>query len=164
MIRYCLYLCCSVMSLVMALPAMAGQAMMPEKIGPAWVWHVDAAFDDVADSLTFAIEDRGLVITYTSHVHDMLNRTAVSGIDGSVYHQAKILFFCKVGASHALVKANPHNIVLCPFSIAVYSLKGAPERTYLSFRAPYADEKMVEPIRQLQQAIIEQTIDEVLDF
>ena len=164
MMRCCLYVWCSVMLLIATFPAVAGQPIMPEKIGPAWVWHVDAAFDDVADSLRFAIEERGLVITYTSHVHDMLDRTAVSGIDGSVYHQAEILFFCKVGASHALVRANPHNIVLCPFSIAVYSLQGAPERTYLSFRAPYADEKMVEPIRQLQQAIIEQTIDEVLDL
>ena len=149
--------------LAISVPAWS-QDSSPEKIGPAWVWHVEADYEDVIDALRFAIEDRGMVITYTSHSKDMLERTAASGgYDGSVYSEAQVLLFCKVGEAHDLTRANPHNLALCPFAIAAYSLKDDPEIVYLSIREPYEDEKMVQPITQLQQSIIQQTIEEAQD-
>lgn len=151
------------LSVALSMPAASvwSQSIAPEKIGPAWVWQVAAEYQDVADTLRFIIEDRGMVIAYTSHSQDMLERTAASaGYDGSVYDEAEILLFCKVGEAHALTRANPHNIALCPFAIAVYSLKEASGIVYLSIREPYANEETVLPITQLQQSIIVQTIKE----
>ncbi len=64
--------------------------------------------------------------------------------------------------SHALVAANPHNIVLCPYSIAIYVLTSEPERVYLSYRTlEVGNEKikaLTKPIEDLLITIIEEVI------
>ena len=132
---------------------------------PAYVnvFSTEATFQDAKDDLLDAIGENGLVVSYTSHAKNMLENTAaVSGINKAVYNDAEIILFCKAGLSHELVAGNPHNIVLCPYSIAIYVLFEEPERVYLSFRNVQAtDEKikaLTKPIEDLLIKIIEEVI------
>ena len=130
------------------------------------VYSTESTFEDAKADLLEAIEDNGLVISYTSHAENMLANTAeVSGVTKAVYENAEILLFCKADLSHALVAANPHNIVLCPYSIAIYVLNGESEKVYLSYRSFQTlrskDENiksLTKPIEDLLKKIIEEVI------
>ncbi|RUM93451.1 MAG: hypothetical protein DSZ28_08410 [Thiothrix sp.] len=135
-------------------------AEQPEKIGPALVYQAEMDFEDAKLNLLDAIEAEGMVISSTSHAQTMLDRTAESiNGKGNIYDKAEIIQFCKVDLSHKLVSANPHNLVLCPYSIAVYSLKTDPKRIYFSYRAPYLDEPVVKDIQKLLDQLILEAID-----
>lgn len=123
------------------------------------IFSTEAEFDDAKADLLFAIEGKGMVVSYTSHAQEMLDRTAdVAGTVTPVYGHSEIILFCKSDLSHKLVNANPHNIVLCPYAIAIYTLHGKPGTTYLSFREPPASEPTTAAIRQLMVDVIEEVI------
>ena len=129
----------------------------------AKVFSTEATFEDAKDDLLEAISSNGLVISYTSHAKTMLDNTAeVSGVEKSVYADAEILLFCKADLSHKLVAENPHNIVLCPYSIAIYVLSTEPDTVYLSYRSvEIGDDKikaLTKPIEELLIKIIEEVI------
>ena len=120
------------------------------------VFSTEARFEDAKEDLLMAIEERGLVVSYTSRAKTMLDRTAdVAGVTTPAYDNAEIVLFCKADLSHKLVAANPHNIVLCPYAIAIYTLHGKPDTVYLSFREPEASEPATAPIRKLLVDIIQ---------
>jgi uncharacterized protein (DUF302 family) len=135
-------------------------AEQPEKIGPALVYQSEMDFEDAKLNLIDAIEAQGMVISSTLHAQTMLDRTAesVNG-KGNIYNKAEIIQFCKVDLSHKLVSANPHNLVLCPYSLAIYSLKAKPTLVYFSYRAPYLDEPSVKPIQKLLDQLILEAIE-----
>ena len=84
-----------------------------------------------------AIENRGLVINYISHMADMLNRTGADlGATHQIYGQAEIIEFCSASLSRKMMELDPHNIVLCPFAISIYTLPGDKNTTWLSYRQP----------------------------
>jgi hypothetical protein len=90
----------------------------------------------------------------------MLNRTAEAvGVTEPVYGDAEIILFCKSDLSHTMVASNPHNIVLCPYSISVYTLPGEEEAAYLSIPAPYQGDPTIAPITELLIEIIEESIE-----
>lgn len=129
----------------------------------AHVFNTDSTFEDAKADLLDSITNSGLVISYISHAKDMLaNTAAVSGVTKPVYSDAEIYLFCKADLSHELVASNPHNIVLCPYSIAIYALTDEPERVYLSYRTvEVGDEKikaLTKPIEDLLINIIEEVI------
>ena len=129
----------------------------------AHVFSTESTFEDAKDDLLEAIASNGLVISYTSHAKTMLDNTAaVSSVTKSVYENAEILLFCKADLSHKLVAGNPHNIVLCPYSIAIYVLVDEPETVYLSFPKPLASDEeikaLTKPIEELLINIIEEVI------
>lgn len=129
----------------------------------ARVFSTEGSFEDAKDDLLEAIASNGLVISYTSHAKTMLDNTAeVSSVKGSVYSDAEILLFCKADLSHKLVAGNPHNIVLCPYSIAIYVLTAEPERVYLSFPSVQTSDEeikaLTKPIEELLISIIEEVI------
>ncbi len=152
--------CLIMFSLTALLSCTFAVAEQPEKIGPALVYQAEMDFEDAKLNLVDAIEAEGMVISSTSHAKTMLDRTAesVNG-KGNIYDKAEIIQFCKVDLSHKLVSANPHNLVLCPYSIAVYSLKTKPEIIYFSYRAPYLDEPVVKDIQKLLDQLILEAID-----
>lgn len=85
--------------------------------------HFDRDFAETREVLLQAIENRGLVISYVSHIGDMLKRTGKDlGSERLIYDQAEIIEFCSARQSREMMEADPHNIVFCPFAIAVYSL------------------------------------------
>lgn len=123
------------------------------------VFSTESSFVDAKEDLLAAIRAEGLVISYTSHAKTMLENTAkVAGVTTPVYDDAEILLFCKADLSHALVGANPHNIVLCPYAIAIYVVHNEPEKVYLSFREPDARVPEAKAIKTLLVNIIEEVI------
>lgn len=126
----------------------------------ARVYSTEASFEDTKDDLLEAISGRGLVISYTSHVKSMLDNTAsVTKTREPIYANAEILLFCKADLSHDLIQNNPHNIVLCPYTISIYVLTHEPERVYLSYRRLESEESKTEPIEALLSSIIEEVIE-----
>lgn len=96
-------------------------------------------FTDVRDRVVMALENRGLVISYTAKVGDMLERTGRDlGLDRKIYSQAEVLEFCSAALSRDTMEADPRNIVFCPYAIAVYTLPQTPGTVYLSYRIPVA--------------------------
>ncbi len=132
----------------------------PVKTGGAWVYSVEAEFDDVKDSLVDAIESQGMVISYVSHADAMLSRTA-STIGGKVvYSDAEVLLFCKANLAHRLVEANPHNLVLCPYAMSVYALAGEPARIYVGIRAPQTNVAEYQAVHELLVGVITEALAE----
>lgn len=94
-------------------------------------------FADVRDNVVMAIENRGLVINTISHIGDMLKRTGANlGARQTIFDQAEIILFCSARLSRQMLEADPHNIVLCPFAISVYTLPGQTGTTWVSYRRP----------------------------
>ena len=125
----------------------------------AVVFSTEASFEDAKEDLLDSIQSQGLVINSTSDAKTMLANTAeVSGVTLPVYNNAEILSFCKADLSHALVAANPHNLVLCPYTLAIYVIRAEPEKVYISFRELEGTEAATKPIRKLLIKIIEEVI------
>ena len=132
----------------------------PLKSGGAWVYSVDADFDDVKESLVESIESRGMVISYVSHAESMLARTA-STIGGKVvYSDAEVLLFCKANLAHRLVEANPHHLVLCPYAMSVYALFDQPARIYVGIRAPQTQVAEYRAVHELLVVVIAEALAE----
>jgi len=46
-----------------------------------------------------------------------------------------------------MMEADPHNIVLCPFAISIYTLPGEKNTTWVAYRKPLGvAAKLVEPL------------------
>ncbi|MBS1145340.1 MAG: hypothetical protein H6R14_2746 [Proteobacteria bacterium] len=104
-----------------------------------WVVRKKVAghFADTRDAIVLAIENRGLVVNYTSHIADMLDRTGADiGASRRIFDQAEIIEFCSAGLSRKMMELDPHNIVLCPFAISVYTLPGEKNTTWVAYRQP----------------------------
>lgn len=110
-----------------------------QSIADEWLvrTRVSGSFADTKEAIVMAIENRGLVINYTSHIADMLQRTGADiGASRQIYAQAEIIEFCSAGLSRRMMEADPHNIVLCPFAISIYTLPGDKSGTWVSYRRP----------------------------
>ena len=95
------------------------------------------SFADARDAIVMAIENRGLVINYTSHIGEMLARTGADiGAAKQIFQQAEIIEFCSAKLSRQMMEADPHNIVLCPFAISIYTLPGEKNVTWVAYRKP----------------------------
>lgn len=94
-------------------------------------------FEDVRDDLRFAIQNRGLVVGQTSHIHDMLERTGKDiGRTAGIFRNAEAFSFCSATVSRGTMEADPHNIVFCPYTIAVYATEKQPGTVYVAYRRP----------------------------
>lgn len=101
------------------------------------LYSKEAQFENVRDDLKTAIENRGLVIDLTSHIHDMLERTGKDlGTTTPIYVDAKSYMFCSAVVSRKTMEADPHNIVFCPYVIAVYTTAQEPNKVYVAYRRP----------------------------
>lgn len=126
---------CAVLLVLCWTAAVAAQSTPPD----ARVRMVRGGYDDVRERLVMALENRGLVINYTARIGAMLERTGRDlGRSKAVYGKAEVLEFCSARLSRDTMEADPHNIVFCPYAIAVYTLPASPGEVYLSYRAPAA--------------------------
>lgn len=99
------------------------------------VYESESGFDDVMDALKLAIEEQGMYINNVMHMNEMLERTGKDlGMDEPVYGQAESIEFCSAVLSRRMTAELPARIVNCPFIIAVYTLPGETETTYLAHR------------------------------
>jgi uncharacterized protein (DUF302 family) len=100
------------------------------------VYTSEESFEDVVENIKMAIIERGMLVSGTLHVSDMLNRTAPDLGFTEVFTQAEAVEFCSALISHKMAQAAPENIVVCPFTIAVYVRKDQAERVYVAYRLP----------------------------
>lgn len=100
-----------VASLTLAGPALASDAITTP---------FDGSFEDAKFAVESAILDKGLVIDFTSHVGDMLNRTGADvGSEAELFKQADIFVFCSAVISRQVMEADPMNIAHCPYGVFV---------------------------------------------
>ncbi len=91
----------------------------------ATTYSFDGSFEDAAFGVESAIVGRGLVIDYTSHVGEMLERTREdTGSDVVLFDNADIYLFCSAVVSREVMEADPMNIVNCPYSVFVTDMGG----------------------------------------
>jgi len=103
----------------------------------AKVYSKEARFEDARDDLKAAIENRGLVIDHTSHIHAMLERTGKDlGTTTPIYVDTESYLFCSAVVSRNTMEADAHNIVFCPYVIAVYTTLQEPKKVYVAYRRP----------------------------
>lgn len=92
----------------------------------AITYHFDGSFDDATFAVESAIVGRGLVIDYTSHTGEMLERTKGDvGSDVTLFEGADIFLFCSAKLSREMMEADPMNIAYCPYGIFVTDKDGA---------------------------------------
>ena len=85
----------------------------------------DGSFGDATFELEQAILGRGFVIDHTSHVGEMLARTAEDvGSDVEIFDAADVFLFCSAVVSREVMEADPMNIAFCPYSIFVAEIAG----------------------------------------
>lgn len=124
----------------------------------------EGSFSDARDLLELAITGRGIVINNVSHIGNMLSRTAQDvGADIKVYEQAEALEFCSSLLSRKMMEADRHNIIFCPYIIAVYTLPGEADRVYLSYRRPQlvGNEASRQTLRDVER-LLDEIINEAL--
>lgn len=127
---------------VLVAALLAGCASTPKPAAPLPADHVvqyskTGNFADVREDLQLAIQGRGLVVDHTSHVHNMLERTGKDlGLTKKIYKDADAYSFCSATVSRAMMEADAHNIVFCPFTITVYSTISEPNKVYVAYRRP----------------------------
>ncbi len=121
-------------------------------------------FDEVKERVVMAVENRGMVLNYTSRVGDMLERTGKDlGRTRRLYTHAEVIEFCSASLSRDTMEADAHNIVFCPYTIAIYALPGEPGKVYLSYRKPVADgsgqsAKALAAVEKLLEAVVREAL------
>lgn len=104
--------------------------------GPMKIYTSEQRYEDVVENVKMAIVDRGLLVSGTLHVSDMLNRTAPDLGFSEVFVKAESVEFCSALISHKMAQAAPQNITICPFTIAVYVTQAEPGKVHLAYRLP----------------------------
>ncbi len=113
--------------------ALAGVAQADDRV----TVKVQAEFQAAKDAVEMAITNRGMIVNNVSHVGNMLERTGKeTGLGGAIYGTAEVLEFCSAVVSRKMMEADPHNIVYCPYTVAIYTLPGDPKTAYISYRKP----------------------------
>lgn len=126
---------------------------------PVVTTKVKGEFHDVSSNIRMAITGKGINIAHELPASEMLNRTGPAyGYQTNTYDRARTFEFCSARISHKLARQNPDNIVLCPFTISVYTLTSEPGFVRLSYRKPTGrpgSEAIVEEVIELISSIIE---------
>lgn len=122
---------------------------------------VEDTFDSVIENLKSAIENRGLLISGTMHISDMLNRTGKDmGIEKNIYKHAEGIEFCSASLSHKMAQVHPNNISACPFTIVAYQFEEGDDKIRLSYQKTVLSgdgEKVEAEITKLLEGIVEET-------
>lgn len=133
------------------------------------IHSLQASFEDVLLELQEVVINRGLVVDYTGHVDEMLDRTAdaagsiTDSGETSPYLHAKYIQFCSAKLTHAAVSANPQNLAICPYIIYLYETRAVPGTIHIGYRQPVfgpskASRKIEAQINKFLQAIVDDTV------
>lgn len=160
--RYLLFMLLAISPLITS-QAHAGSDN-PVATDPITVYYVDGeSFEDIKENVEMAITDRGLAVSGTLHVQEMLDRTGGDlGFGQGPYIKAESLEFCSALISHKMIKTHPYNMGICPFTVAIYILRDEPERVYVAYRVPSLagdSEKMVEEVTDFLDSIVRDSIE-----
>lgn len=120
-------------------------------------------FEYTFENINDAILARGMVISNTVHLSDMLSRTGKDlGFETSIYKHAESIEFCNALISHKLSVADPRNLINCPFSISVYETEKKPGIVYVTYRRY----KVIEESSAISSAIhkmLEEIVQEAIE-
>lgn len=104
---------------------------------PIVVYQSSGDYDDIKANLEMAITDRGMLITNTLHISDMLERTAGdTGLDKKLYQEAESLEFCSILMSYKMSLAHPANLAICPLTIGIYKGLDEADPVHVVYRRP----------------------------
>ena len=110
----------------------------------------DGSVEDAVFVLESAIVGEGLVVEFTSHVGEMLERTGADlGAGPSPVGDAQILLFCSATVSREVMEADPTNIANCPYSVFAAAIDG---RTVIGHRT--FSEASMAPVNELLARIV----------
>ena len=117
------------------------------------LYTVEGKFEDVRMDIEMAITDRGMVINNVSHIGNML------GAGKRIFQKAEALEFCSSTVSRRMMETDPHNIIFCPYIIAIYTLPAESDKVYVAFRRPLPvgsaeSRQSLEAVEQLLDDII----------
>ncbi|UWQ12454.1 DUF302 domain-containing protein [Aliiroseovarius crassostreae] len=141
--------------LCLTVPAFADGHQKMEHSGSI-TYKFDGAFDDATFAVESAIVGAGLKIDYTSHVGEMLARTAADvGSDVTLFDNADIFVFCSAVVSRRVMEADPTNLAFCPYGIFVSDRDGQVEVGYRK----YPDGPMQE-VQALLDSIVREAVAE----
>jgi uncharacterized protein (DUF302 family) len=105
---------------------------------PVVTYSKKAKFEDVRDDLKTAIESKGLVIDYQSHINTMIERTGKDvGSSRKLYVDAQAFVFCSAALSRKTMEADPANVAMCPYAITVYATVQQPDTTHVAYKRPW---------------------------
>jgi uncharacterized protein (DUF302 family) len=126
----------------LAAPAVADQLILT----PAGM-----SFDDATFAVESTIVGQGLVIDYTSHTGDMLERTR-GDVESDVvlFEGANIYLFCSASVSREVMEADWRNIANCPYAIHVIERPG--EEVMIGYVARSAES--MAPVNDLLAGIV----------
>lgn len=100
------------------------------------LFKTQGTFQDVRDSLQFAIEGKGLKINHTNKIAEMLARTGPEiGATRQVYVDGEQFEFCSSTISRQMMEADPHAMVMCPYIVSVYTIPND-KNVYIAYRKP----------------------------
>ena len=123
--------------LALSLAAAAATAGAREPDTGVTRYEVDAEdFAQALENLEFAVTGQGLVINNTMHIGEMLARTGEDLGHEPVFGQAESVAFCSAQLTYRMLRADPRNITVCPYTISVYTTAAEPDRIYLAYRSP----------------------------
>jgi len=121
--------------------------------------EVNGDFHEVANNIRGAIIGKGINIAHELPASEMLNRTGSAyGYKANTYSNARIFEFCSARLSQKLSRQNPDNIILCPFTISIYTLAGESDTVHVAYRKPVGrpgSEEIVKEVVELIISIIE---------
>lgn len=131
--------------------------------GAVVVRAIDGKFEEIRDRVVFAIQSQGLVVDHTAKVGDMLTRTGKDlGETTEIFGDAEVLEFCSALVSRRMVEADPQLLAFCPYGIAVYTLPGEPQTTYVAYRrlvtnwSTDAQRQVLQRVESLLATIVEE--------
>ena len=100
------------------------------------LFKTQGTFQDVRDSLQFAIEGKGLKINHTNKIAEMLARTGPEiGATRQVYDDGEQFEFCSATISRKMMEADPNAMVMCPYIVSVYTVPND-KSVYIAYRKP----------------------------
>jgi uncharacterized protein (DUF302 family) len=141
-----------------AVVVLAACTQAPPVLEHSKVYSKEAKFEIVRDDLKTAIENRGLVIDHTSHIHNMLTRTGKDlGTTTPIYVDAESYSFCSAVVSRNTMEADPHNIVFCPYVVTVYTTVKEPAKVHVAYRRP--QQPAATPQSQASLKAVEELLD-----
>lgn len=127
------------------------------------LFKTQGTFQDVRDSLQFAIEGKGLKINHTNKIAEMLARTGPEiGASRQVYVDGEQFEFCSATVSRKMMEADPNAMVMCPYIVSVYTVPND-TNVYIAYRKPGptknpALKKALADVEKLLNDIIKQAL------
>jgi len=92
-------------ALLIALLAAVSTVVLAADPNPVVTYTKQAKFEDVRDDLKMAIEGKGLVIDYQSHLNSMLERTGKDvGSAQKLFVDAQAFVFCSASLSRKMMR------------------------------------------------------------